>query len=49
MMWGEVEGVLSAQQVTVFVVHVLLDVIRPVVIVVFNLYGKKDKRALDTN
>lgn len=49
MMWGEVEGILSAQQVTVSVVQVLLDVISPVVIVVFNLYRKTGKRVLDTN
>lgn len=41
VMRREVEGVLSAQQLVVDVVHVLLGVIRTVVVVVFNLWGKE--------
>lgn len=44
MMRREVEGVLSAQQCVVFVVHVLLSVISPIVIIVFNLYNNEDKQ-----
>lgn len=42
-MWREVEGVLFAQQLIVFVIYILLDVIRSVVIIVFNLHHNKDK------
>lgn len=44
MMWREVEGVFLAQQFVVFVVHILLKVISPIVIVLFNLCKNTDKQ-----
>lgn len=46
MMWREVEGVLFAEQFVVFVVLVPLNVISPIVIIVFNLYNNKDKEII---
>lgn len=43
MMWREVKRVLFSKQLVVFVVHILLDVISPIVIIVFKLCNKKDK------
>lgn len=44
VMRREVEGVLSAQQLVVFVVDVLLRLVRSVIIIIFHLCKHKDKR-----
>lgn len=41
-MWREAKRVLFAQQFAVFVVHILLVVISPIVIIVFNLCNNED-------
>lgn len=46
MMRREVKGVLSAQQLVVFVVCVLLNVISTIVIIVYNLCRKRDRQTM---
>lgn len=46
MMWREVKGVFFAQELVVFVVYILLNVVGPIVIIVFNLCRNIDKQTV---